>query len=143
MHPAAEQIPWGPHLCGIDIRLGEHPAAEEDGDLVRIDPIVCGLAPMNRLHVEGMAQNERNAFLGAEVRQPLPGKEAFDADDEILAVGSERFEKRLGRRFHLPVQQDLAGLVQDAEVHGAGVQVDPAVEVVLLGVEAHEVSSSP
>ena len=42
----------------------------------------------------------------------------------------------------LPVHQDLAILVQDAEVHGAGMQVDATVKLVLFGVESHEVSSS-
>jgi hypothetical protein len=32
--------------------------------------------------------------------------------------------------------------VQDAEVHGAGVQVDPTINPVRLGVESPEVSSS-
>ena len=36
------------------------------------------------------------------------------------------------------MQQDLSGLVQDAEVHGAGVEVDAAVVLVLLGVESHK-----
>jgi hypothetical protein len=72
----------------------------------------------------------------------VPGEEAFDADDKIFAVGSDRLEKRLWAGFHVPVKQDLAGLVQDAKVHGASVQVDPTVKSVLLGVKAHEVSSS-
>jgi hypothetical protein len=33
-------------------------------------------------------------------------------------------------------------VVQDADVHGAGMQVDAAVKFVLCVVEAHEVSSS-
>jgi hypothetical protein len=43
----------------------------------------------------------------------------------------------------MPVQSDLAGLIQDAEVHGAGVQGDPAVKLVWGGGEAPEVASSP
>jgi hypothetical protein len=73
----------------------------------------------------------------------VPGEEAFDADDKLFAVGGDRLEKRLRCRFHLPVPQDLAGLVQEADVHGAGVPVNPAVTSVLWGVEAPEVSSSP
>jgi hypothetical protein len=73
----------------------------------------------------------------------VPGEEAFHADDEILPVGGNGLQKWFRCRFHMPVKEDLAGLVQDAEVHGAGVQVDPAVTLVWLGVEAPEVSSSP
>jgi hypothetical protein len=32
---------------------------------------------------------------------------------------------------------DLAGLVEDTDKHGAGVEIDPAVELMLLGVESH------
>jgi hypothetical protein len=72
----------------------------------------------------------------------VPGEEACDADDKIFALRGECLEKRLGSRFHMPVQQDLAGLVQHAELHGARVQVDPTVPLVRLGVEAPEVASS-
>jgi hypothetical protein len=39
------------------------------------------------------------------------------------------------------MQQDLAVLVEDADIHGPGVQVDATVKLMLLGVESHEVSS--
>jgi hypothetical protein len=38
---------------------------------------------------------------------------------------------------------DLAILVEDADVHGPGVQVDATVKLMWLGVESPEVSSSP
>ena len=38
---------------------------------------------------------------------------------------------------HFLVQDNLAGLVEDAQVHCPGVQIDPAVESVRLVVEAH------
>jgi hypothetical protein len=41
------------------------------------------------------------------------------------------------------VESDLALLVQEAEVHGAGMQVDATIKLVLLSIESHEVSSSP
>jgi hypothetical protein len=42
----------------------------------------------------------------------------------------------------MPVPQDLTGLTQDATVDGARVQVNAPVELMWLGVEAPEVSSS-
>jgi hypothetical protein len=35
-------------------------------------------------------------------------------------------------------QQDLARLVEDAQIHRAGVEIDAAVVLVLLGVKAHD-----
>jgi hypothetical protein len=72
----------------------------------------------------------------------VPGEDALDADNQVFAVGGNSFQKRFGPCLHIPVQHDLTVLIQDAEIHGAGVQVDPAVKLVLLGVESHEVSSS-
>jgi hypothetical protein len=40
------------------------------------------------------------------------------------------------------VEQDLPVLAHDAEGHGAGMQIDTAVQWVLLGVASPEVSSS-
>jgi hypothetical protein len=42
----------------------------------------------------------------------------------------------------MSVQHDLAGLTQDTDRHGAGMQIDAAGKWVLGGVEAYEVPSS-
>ena len=46
----AEQVARRSHRCRIDVRLGQHPAAQQDGDLVRVDLVVLGFAAVNRLH---------------------------------------------------------------------------------------------
>jgi hypothetical protein len=40
------------------------------------------------------------------------------------------------------MHHDLPVMVQNIDVHGAGMQVDAAVKLMLLGVEAQEVSPS-
>lgn len=47
MHSAAHQIPGEAHRPGIDISHGEHSAAQQRGDLERIDSVVLGFAPMD------------------------------------------------------------------------------------------------
>jgi hypothetical protein len=69
---APKQIPGGAPLGRIHIGLGEHPAAQQHRNLVRIDLVVLGLATMDRPHIEGMAEDKRDAFLGTEVGQPGP-----------------------------------------------------------------------
>src|SRR5437867_12405189 len=66
----------------------------------------------------------RNALTGAEVSKPVPGEDAFDTDNQILSVGCNRLERWFRRGLHIPVKEDLSVLIQDAEVHGAGMQVD-------------------
>ena len=128
---------------GIDVGLREHAAAEQDGDLVGVDLVVFGLAAVDGLHVEGVAQDEGDAFLGAEVGEPVPGEHALDGDDESVAIGRNGLEKRS------PGWLACCGAAGSRRpgsrmqtIHGPGVQVDAAVELVLLGVESPEVSSS-
>jgi hypothetical protein len=97
---------------------------------MRVDRIVFGLAPVNRLHVERGTQDEGKTFSGAEVGEPVPGEEAFDADDEIRPVGGHGFQKWVGGRLHIAVLTDLSLWVQDAEIQAAGVEIDATIKLV-------------
>jgi hypothetical protein len=57
---------------------------------VRSNLIVLGFAPLNRLHIEGVAQNKSATFLLTEVGQPIPRQPTFNADDPTLALGSNK-----------------------------------------------------
>jgi hypothetical protein len=67
---APAQSPGGAHRGGLPIGVGEHPAAPQHRNRVRIARVVLGLAAMARLHREGMAEDNRAAFLGPEISQP-------------------------------------------------------------------------
>ena len=97
---------------------------------------------MDGFPVERVPKDKRNAFAGTQIGKPLPREDAFDADDTILSIGRNSLEKGVWPRWHIPVHKDLAILVQDAEVHGTGMQVNATIKCVLFGVESHEVSSS-
>ena len=55
------------------------------------------------------------------------------------AVAERRDDLQQGLELtrQVAVADDGAGVVEDADVHGPGVQVDAAVESMLAGVEAH------
>ena len=55
---------------------------------MRSNLIVLGFAPVNRFPIESVAQNESDAFLLTEVRQPLPREPTFAAAADILFIGS-------------------------------------------------------
>ena len=97
-----------------------------------------GLAAVDGFHVERMAQDEGDLFASAEVGEPVPGEHTFDGDDKIFAVRGDSFEEGVGIRAHVPVDEYRSRLIQDTQVHGACVQVDAAVVLVLSGVESHE-----
>jgi hypothetical protein len=67
-----------------------------------------------------MPKDKRHTFTGAEVSKPIPGEDTVDADVQSGPVRCDGFEKRFWASRHVPVHQNLAILVQDAEVHGAG-----------------------
>src|SRR4030095_11218101 len=88
-----------------------------------------------------MSQDKGNIFLRAEVGEPISGEDTFHGHDEAVPVGSDGFEKGFWRRFHIAVHKHLPVLVEDTDVHAAGVQIDPAVKLMLGVVKSHEVSS--
>ena len=108
---------------------------------MRIDLVVLGFAAVDRLHGQRMAEDEGDALSGTEIREPIPGEHTFDGDDEIVAVGGDGVQERLGRRLDVAMQEHLAGRIEDAEVHRFHMEIDSAVVAVLTVVESHMLSS--
>jgi len=82
----AEQVPRGAHRAGVDIGHGQHAAAQEHGDLVGVDLVVLSLAAVDGFHVQGVAEDEGEAFARAQVGDPIPGEDALDGHHEVVAV---------------------------------------------------------
>jgi hypothetical protein len=110
--------------------LGEHPPTEQHRKLVGLDFVVFGFTAVNGFHVEGVAKDEGNLLLGTEISEPVPREETFDSDDDILAIGRNDLEQGVWAGLHVTRHHDLPISVQDADVHGPSVQVDPTVTVV-------------
>jgi hypothetical protein len=66
-------------------------------------------------------------------RSPVPAKNALHTDNHIIKIGEDQFKEQLRIGFDILVHFDHALLVQDAHVHGLGVQIDAAIVFVLLG----------
>jgi hypothetical protein len=136
--PTTEQVAGGPHTLGIDVADGNGAGAQEHGDLVGVDLVVLRLSAVDGLHVERMADDEGDVMLGAEVGEPVPAEDALDAADQVVPVGLDGPEEGVGLAAQIAVQDDLAAfMVEDAEVHGPSVEIDPAVVSMLASVEAH------
>ncbi len=61
----------------------------------------------------------------------------WGADDNFFAVQADRIEKVVGPARQVAVNERFARLVHDADVHCLGMQIDAAVECVLLSVKSH------
>jgi hypothetical protein len=89
-----------------------------------------------------MPQDQGNLCARAEVSQPVPGKDTRDRNDAILTLRSNGPQQGIRTGLHVLMHENIASLVEDADLHRPRVQVDPALRLMLLGVEWHEVSSS-
>ena len=96
---------------------------------------------MDSLHVEGMAQDEGDLFLGADISEPVPDKHAFHGHRDIFAVWLDGPEECFGWSFVIAVQDGFPFLVQDTDVHGPGMEIDSTIKFVLIGVKSHVASS--
>jgi hypothetical protein len=135
--PAAKEIPGGPHVGRIGVGLGEESSSEQAGGLERIDAVVLGLGPVDGSHVEGMAEDEGDVVLGTEVGEPVPVEDALRRYDQLLPKGLDGLEEAGAVAREVLVEQDVALGVQNAQKKGAGVKVDPAVVLMLAGIESH------
>ena len=122
--------------------MGQHAAAEEHGDFLGVNRVVCGLTAVDGFYRERVTEDKRHTLLGTQVCKPIPGEETCNTDDEIVALGGESLKQRFWGCGHGAVPERLPSVVHDAEVHGAGMQINATVKWVLVGVESHEVSSS-
>jgi hypothetical protein len=89
------------------------------------------------LHVEGVAQNELDAFFSAKIGQPIPGEDALDGDDEVFPKGLDGREKVPWAASHVLVKKNLPVSVENAEVHRLGMQIDATVVGMARCVESH------
>jgi hypothetical protein len=137
----SEQISGSAHLSWIDVGLGDHAAAQESGDLAGVDLVVLGFAPMNGFHVKSVAQDEGDAFVGAQVSDPVPGEDALNCDGDVVTVGCDGSEEWFRLGGDVSVEQDLSVPVENAEVHGSSVEIDTTIVTMFPGVESHEASS--
>ena len=123
VHPSAQQVPGAAHALGVGVGHGQHPSAQKGRDLLGID-----------LH-------EGDPFPATQIGDPVPGEDAFHRHDDVGPVRGDGFQEGIRVCGQVLVQEDLSALVHDAEVHDSCVQVDPAIECMLTGVESHKASS--
>ena len=97
---------------------------------------------MNRFHIESMAEDERDAEIPAQIGDQIPAEHAFDCDGEILlSIWFENRGENLRRSVVILVDQHGTQSIGDVKVHGSCVQIDPAMELMAICVEAHQASS--
>jgi len=92
---------------------------------------------MDCFHVQGVSQNERDFMLAAKIGNPVPGKHAFNANDDIFKVWEDGIEQQRWVGIKVLVQFGFSLGIDDADIHFPCMQIDAAIEFVSLIVESH------
>ena len=102
-----------------------------------VEPVVLGLAAVDGLHGQGVAEDEGDALALAQVGQPVPGEHAL-ARRRRARRGTAR--RRRGRRpgdgGQVLLEAGRALVVEDVDEQAPGVEIDAAVVCVLGGCTA-------
>lgn len=114
--PSSEKIAGGTKRSGVNIGDREHAALEQGGDAPGIHAVVLDLGAVDSAHVEGMAKDELDVMVIAEISEPVPVKCRFDADDEVLAVGLESVKDHVGIGGQVSMQLHSSLSIEHAEV---------------------------
>src|SRR3990170_4186538 len=93
--PTPKEISGRPHLSRVDVGLGQHASPQQHRDLLGVDLVALGLAPVDGLHGERVAEHEGDLLLRTEIGEPVPGEGALRSDDQVIAVGSHELEEGL------------------------------------------------
>jgi len=93
---------------------------------------------MDSFHVQSVAECKRDGTVATEIGDPVSGKDAFDADDDIGSIGQNDMLKAVWRSSHILVEYDIAIIVHDADIHRPCVQIDADIKLMVFFVESHK-----
>ena len=85
---------------------------------------------------EGHGPGQQGGLHGPRSASQYPGAQALDRHDEPLSRRGKGLQEGLRVGLHMARHQNLAALVEEAERHGAGMQVDAAGKWVRSGRKA-------
>jgi hypothetical protein len=85
-----------------------------------------------------MSESEGDGAFTAEIGDPVPGKNAFDANDVVCPVQGYDLLKGFRSGRQVLVLDNRTGMVHDTDIHRRCVQIDFGVELMLCFVESHK-----
>ena len=96
---------------------------------------------MDGLHVKGVAQNEWDLVLRAKIADPVPGKHTLNTDHHIFEKWEDDIEQQFGIGIKILVHLGFTLRIENANVHFPCMQINAAIEFVLLIVKSHDLAS--
>jgi hypothetical protein len=137
---APEQVPG--RASQQDRGLRERATMAQHRDLMGVELIVLGEPPWMAFLERAWPRTKGRPSRAQGSARQVPGEKTCPADDEGLLIGSDGRERRCRRRLHMLVTHALPILVQEANGHAPGVQIEAPIKLVRHGGASPEVSSS-
>jgi len=88
-----------------------------------------------------VTKDKRDLVLGAKIGEPVPAKDAFNANNDVLHEREHQLKEQLGIGFDIFMDPDLPLVADNADIHFSGMQIDTAIELVLLVIKSHGLAS--
>jgi hypothetical protein len=71
-----------------------------------------------------MAEYELDVLVRAEIGDPVPGENSFDADNRVISIIGNHLDQDLWRGLDIFVNGHLSGIIEDTRVQGARMQTE-------------------
>ena len=84
-----------------------------------------------------MSQREIDSTLRTEICNPVPGKNAYNADYNVFSKSIGHKFQIISGTFHVFVEYSFSDVVDDTDVHRSCVKVDSNVKLMLFLIESH------
>ena len=84
-----------------------------------------------------MPQREIDSLFRTEICNPIPGKNAFNADYNVFSKSIGHKFQIISGTFHVFVEYSFSDVVDDTDVHRSCVKVDSNVKLMLILIESH------
>ena len=102
-----------------------------------IDFISFCFSSMDWFHVIGMPKCKIDSTLRTEICNPIPGKNAFNADYNVFSKSIGHKFQIISGTFHVFVEYSFSDVVDDTDVHRSCMKVDTNVKLMLVLIESH------
>ncbi len=89
---------------------------------------VLHLVTVDGFHVERVAQHKFDLFPVTKIGQPVPREHTFHPHNQSVTIRCNQIQKMVAPRLQIAMHQYPARLIDNADVHFSGMQVDSAVE---------------
>jgi hypothetical protein len=88
-----------------------------------------------------MTKDKGDVVFSTKVGDPIPAKDTFHTDNDVIEVWKDHLEKWFRIGFDVLMHFGFTSLIENADIHFSRMKVDTAVVLVLLLIKSHVLAS--